>query len=131
MPTASNMSELKKMLMDRLETAMEEVAEKALAEMEATAKGFYSGSPKKYKRTGALAETPRVSDIMRGGDSVSVEAKLDTSGGYTTGSNPSMGTVLNWALTKEAGLVGGPLEWDNAKQNMKKILESTIRKHFK
>ncbi len=131
MPTASNMSGLKKMLMDRLETAMKEVAEKSLAEMEATTKGFYSGSPKKYERTGALAETPRVSDAKRSGDSISVEAKLDTSGGYTTGSNPDMGTVLNWALTKEAGLVGGPLEWENAKQDMKQILETTVKKHFK
>lgn len=131
MPTASNLAALKKMLMDRLETAMEEVADKSLDEMQKTTDAFYSGDPKKYERTGALRDTPRVSDVQRGGDSVSVEARLDTSGSYSTGSNPSMGTVLNWALTKDAGLVGGPLEWDNAKQNMEQILESTVRKHFK
>ena len=119
------------MLMDRLETAMEEVADKSLDEMQKTTNAFYSGDPKKYERTGALRDTPRVSDVQRGGDSVSVEARLDTSGSYSTGSNPSMGTVLNWALTKDAGLVGGPLEWDNAKQNMEQVLESTVRKHFK
>lgn len=129
MPSASSLAGLKKMLLDRLESAMEEVAEESLAEMEATTKGFYSGSPKKYQRTGALGKTPRVSDVQRGGDSVSVEAKLDNNSSYSTGSSPGMGEVLNWAVSGSAGLLGH-LEWDNAKQNMKNILKSTIGKYF-
>lgn len=132
MPTAKNKRELEKMLMDSLETTMKKVASKSLKELKSTTNEFYhtGAKPKLYQRTDKLKNTPQVSPITCNKTVISFEAGLDTSGQYTTGSNPSMYQVIQWAEHGEAGITGGPLKWDKAKDNIKKLFREEMKKKY-
>lgn len=132
MPTAKNKRELEKMLMDSLETTMKKVASKSLKELKSTTNDFYhtGTKPKLYQRTDQLKNTPQVSPLTRNETSISFDAGLDTSGQYLTGSNPSMYQVLQWAEHGEAGITGGPLRWDQAKEKIKKTFREEMQKKY-
>lgn len=132
MPTARNKQQMREMILRRMAKTMQDVADKSMHELKKTTEQYYTGAePSQYKRTNALRNTPIASDILQDANSVSCEVGLSTSHDYTSGSNPNMETVLNWAINKEAGLVGGPLKWEEAKDNIKKKLEDTFRRNFK
>lgn len=132
MPTAENKRELEKMLMDSLEATMKKVAFKSLKELKTTTNEFYhtGTKPKLYQRTDQLKNTPQVSPITRNKTSISFDAGLDSSGQYTTGSNPTMYQVLQWAEHGEAGIAGGPLKWDQAKEKIKKTFREEMQKKY-
>ena len=150
MPQARNMKQLNDMLMRSLKNAMKATSKKAEADMYDATGWFYGGGdpryePTVYERTGALGDTPRVTEnnvnqYANGGE-VSFTAYLDNTHVYTTGDNPDMQKVLElandgtqWitANGKKARLAVGRREfWERAEKNMEKDFEETLSKTFK
>lgn len=128
---ANNMSELNTMLMNHLNMAMTSARGQMLDDMKKETSAFYTmGSPKMYKRTGTLGNTPRVSPLSVGANQVSFDAYLDQSHGYSTGTF-SMNEVLTNAEAHTAGILGKPHFWENSEKRMKKTFEKTIKRFFK
>lgn len=139
MPVAKNMKELEQMLLKEMRKAMNVASDKMLADMHEETADFYTGgTPKKYIRTGALRDTPRVSSISSNGNELSFQAYLDQNHVYTTGKHPTMLDVLNLAnnginnssvgyLNSTVGRSGF---WDNAEEKMKKTLDDTMKNFF-
>lgn len=98
---------------------------------EETGRFYGSGEPKKYIRTGQLANTPKTDGVQVGSDTLEFRAYLDTSGGYSTGSKPGMEKVLDWAANHGAGVVGGPLDFDRALENIKRDVSAAIEATIK
>ena len=139
--TAKNMKELEQMLLKEMRKAMNVASERMLADMYDETGGFYTqGNPKMYQRTGALGDTPKTTAVSSSGNVVSFKAYLDTSGGYTTGDNPSMAQVLDLAnygkpwTTKSGSLARATLGkkgfWERAEKKMQRTLDRTMRQFF-
>ncbi len=139
--TATNMRQLEQMLLKEMRKAMIVTSDKVLADMYDETGSFYAqGKPKMYKRTGALGDTPKTTPISSSGNVISFGAYLDTSGGYTTGDNPSMTQVLNLAnygkpwITKSGSPARDTLGkrgfWERAEKKMQKTLDRTMRRFF-
>lgn len=143
MPTARNMRQLKAMLNNELRKAMKDTQNAVLADMqEATDKFYAGGQPVMYERTGALGDTPSVSNLSmsfnENGGSSTFEAYLDTSHQYTTGKKPSMKAVLK--LTNDLTspppphhlrmAAGDPEFWESAEMEMEKSFHGIIKEHF-
>lgn len=139
--TAKNMKELEQMLLKEMRKAMNVASEKMLADMHDETSDFYTqGNPKIYQRTGALGDTPKTTAVSSSGNIVSFRAYLDTSGGYTTGDNPSMTQVLNLAnygkpWTTESGnparaTLGKKGFWERAEKKMQRTLDRTMGQFF-
>lgn len=95
---AKNQAELERMLKRDLLRAMKAGSKKILEDLYESAGEFYTGTdPKMYERTGALGDTPMISDIYDGGKEISFTAGFDDTGKYTTGKNPTMHDVLDLA----------------------------------
>ena len=143
MPTANNMAELRAMLLKEMSSAMQEASETVLADMQEATDYFYAGgAPKQYTRTGALGDTPTVTDVRRAGsDAIAFDAYLNDQSSYLSGARPTMGQVLLLAdqgvpFTTNSGAnarptVGNKGFWKKAKTEMKKSLRKTIKAHFK
>ena len=147
MPIANNMDELREMLTRELEIAMREASDSALSDMYDETGKFYTGrQPKKYIRTGALGNTPRVTTpkqvrTSRYTTEVSFDAYLDLSHDYTTGDRPGMEQVLllasygiPWQTESGAtakSTVGKSGFWQRAEVKMEKDLSKAMRKHFR
>lgn len=140
--TAKNMKELEQMLLKEMRKAMNVASERMLADMYDETGGFYTqGNPKMYQRTGALGDTPKTTAVSSSGNVVSFKAYLDTSGGYTTGDNPSMAQVLDLAnygkpWTTKSGsparaTLGKKGFWERAEKKMQRTLDRTMRQFFK
>lgn len=140
--TAKNMKELEQMLLKEMRKAMNVASERMLADMYDETGGFYTqGNPKMYQRTGALGDTPKTTAVSSSGNVVSFKAYLDTSGGYTTGDNPSMTQVLDLAnygkpWTTKSGspartTLGKKGFWERAEKKMQRTLDRTMRQFFK
>jgi len=136
MATSRNIAELQRDIMKSMQKAVRVTEQKALADMYEETGGFYTGGePVMYERTGALGDTPKTTSPKVNNDSVSFEAYLDQSHGYTTGKNPSMTDVLH--LTNDGnyhGLrpaVGKTGFWDRAEEKIEKDLNSTMGSFFK
>ena len=127
MRAARNDKELDALILADLKRAMENAEWRARGDLMAATWGFYSGDPTKYRRTGMLARTPKTEKA--GGDA-GFRAYLDTSYTYPNGSHPGMETVLGWAEKQEAGLVGGPLEWDKTETEIIKDAEAALKEYF-
>ena len=139
--TAKNMKELEQMLLKEMRKAMDVTSERILADMHDETSGFYTqGSPKMYQRTGALGDTPKTTAVSSSGNVASFKAYLDTSGGYTTGDNPSMKQVLDLAnygkpwTTKNGSPARATLGkkgfWERAEKKMQRTLDRTMRQFF-
>ena len=139
--TAKNMKELEQMLLKEMRKAMNVASERMLADMYDETGGFYmQGNPKMYQRTGALGDTPKTTAVSSSGNVVSFKAYLDTSGGYTTGDNPSMTQVLDLAnygkpWTTKSGsparaTLGKKGFWERAEKKMQRTLDRTMRQFF-
>lgn len=127
MRVARSDSELNKLILADIKAAISQAEEKALGDMFEATNGFYTGSPKKYKRTFALGTTPRTEKA--GGDA-GFRAYLDTSYTYGTGSHPGMEKVLGWAEVQAAGIVGGPLRWDDAESKIIADTDAALKEYF-
>lgn len=139
--TAKNMKELEQMLLKEMRKAMNVASERMLADMYDETGGFYTqGNPKMYQRTGALGDTPKTTAVSSSENVVSFKAYLDTSGGYTTGDNPSMTQVLDLAnygkpWTTKSGsparaTLGKKGFWERAEKKMQRTLDRTMRQFF-
>lgn len=156
MPVASNMDELRSMLAKELEITMREVSDAALADMYDETGKFYTGKqPKVYVRTGALGNTPRVTNpkqirSSRYETEISFDAYLDLTHQYSTGDEPSMEQVLLLASygipwqtkvyyvgdRKYGGVPAKPTVgksgfWQRAEVKMEKDLERIMRRRFR
>ena len=139
--TASNMDELNAMLISEMRKAMSLASNQMLPDMYGETYKFYTkGKPKEYERTGALGDTPKTTAVSSSGNVVSFKAYLDTSGGYTTGDNPSMTQVLDLAnygkpWTTKSGsparaTLGKKGFWERAEKKMQRTLDRTMRQFF-
>ena len=140
------MEELKVIMLKEADKAMRVTSKKALADMYEGTGWFYTGKkPKKYKRTGALGDTPRTTAnkktiTSRDTAEVSFDAYLDLKHDYTTGDKPSMEQVLElanygkpWTTASGAeakDTVGKKGFWERAEKKIEKDLEDTMGKFF-
>lgn len=137
---ANNMAQLETMMLKEMQKAMTVVSAKVEADMYEEVGKFYTGKqPTTYQRTGRLANTPRTTALTTSGQTVSFEAYLDQSGGYTTGKCPSMTDVLNLTnygtTSSSVGVlrpaVGRSGYWDRALKKMEKTFNRTMKTYFK
>ena len=126
MRAARSYAELDALILADIRAAIAKAEEKAKADLQDATNAFYTGSPKKYVRTDLLRQTPRTEST--GGDA-GFRAYLDTSTGYTTGSNPGMETVLGWAETGAAGVIGH-LDWDAAERRVIDDADAALKEYF-
>lgn len=118
--------------------AMNVASAKAEADMYHQTGDFYTESnPKKYIRTGALGDTPRVTALMKSGNQMSFEAYLDKNHTYDTGKNPTMTEVLlvaNDHGNNPAHLrhpIGKEGFWDRAVDEIEQDFNSTMKSFFR
>lgn len=117
--------------MKELSSAMNEANSKSLEGMKQSLSEFYGGgSPREYKRTGMMGNTPETTGVSVGGTSASFEAKLNGGYSYSTGSNPSGDTVLGWAESGSAGIVGTPGFWAKSEERIEQALNDAMSSHF-
>lgn len=119
-------AELRAAILADMRSAMAKAEKQALSDMQAATSAFYSGSPKRYKRTGALRSTPKTET---GGGDAGFKAYLDTGHTYSTGMRPGMETVLNWAEESSHGLLGH-LEWDATEKKIIDDADAALREYF-
>lgn len=143
MPSAKNMERLNAMLTNQLRKAMKAANQAALADMQEATDSFYAGGqPKKYERTGALGETPEVTNVKMSfdssGGSGEFTARLNEKHQYTTGKKPTMAAVLKLANDWDSPppphhlreTVGQPEFWQEAEREMERSLNAIIAEHF-
>lgn len=139
MPTARNMQELQKMLMDELNKSMREVATKTKEDMKKQVEWYYEGTtPKQYVRTYHLKNTPSVTRVMTHGKECSFDAYLDSEYTYTTGKKPTMMDVLkltnDFQQNSSVGWlrrgIGNPGYWERAKNAMSNSFDRILSSHF-
>lgn len=142
MAQAKNMKQLNKMLENHLKRAMKSAANRALSDMRDETVGFYTDTaPKRYERTGALGETPRVTDVQisssESGSSATFKAYLDQEHQYSTGRGPSMKTVLEHANRggdmsnpPMRAVVGNSGFWERAEVKMEQSFNDELARHF-
>lgn len=136
---AKNIKELEKMLNNQMRKAMQQVQQKAEADLyESVGKYYTSGEPKVYQRTGALMNTPNVTPLSVSSNNISFEAYLDDNYTYKTGAKPTMNDVLHLTNERQTASSVGTLRpgvgkqgyWEEAKQNIEKDLNETMSKFF-
>ena len=141
MPVARSTEELERQIMDEMRKAMGEVEVQAKDDMKRGTQYFYAGgTPNIYRRTGALGNTPQTTSVSSSGSSVSFEAYLNQSGGYTSGDNPSMAQVLELAnygtpWTTASGnpanqTVGAAGFWEKSEEWIEQSLNRIMGQHF-
>lgn len=128
---AKTLAELEKAIMKEIVSTMRETEYMAIGDMDEGIDVFYSGgTPVMYKRTGQLRSTPKTSGVEVEGNSASFKAYLDQSGGYTTGKQPSMATVLQLAnygnVSGYRPTVGAKGFWEYSE----KLIEESLNKAF-
>ena len=143
---ATNLDELRDMIMAKARSAVEETQVMAMKEMKQGVQDFYDyAEPVKYVRTGALGKTPSVTPIVevrRGGvynSELSFTAYLDKSHQYTTGKEPDMEDVLNLTNYKERlgkvgylrDAVGKSGYWEESLDRIDKDFYKAMIKRFK
>ena len=129
------MTELENLIKSSVVVAMLETQHDSLEIMQKETGEFYTqGKPKRYIRTGALGNTPRITPlkISPGAKAIEFEAYLDQSHNYTTGTF-SMTQVLQHAEDSKnrAGILGKPGFWQESKKQIEKDLNKNMKKHFK
>jgi len=142
MPTATNMRELRGMLLKELANVMNDAAAAAKKDLKNATDYFYDGGqPKMYKRTGTIEKVQEVSKVRRTQDGVAVDVYFNEDASYLSGSKPTVGEVLLLAdqgipFTTKNGFdarptVGRKGFWGKAKKDIEKSLKKEMKKHFK
>lgn len=141
MPTANNVAELEKMILDQVQKAMQATQVKIKADMLKETKAFYSqGSPILYTRTGQLGSSPRTTPVVMGGNSASFEAYLQlgsyhvpneafTSRGWASYFSPL--EVMTAAEAGTAHIKGKSGFWERSLQHMEKDVNTVFGRYFK
>jgi len=136
MRVAHNDDELARLIMQDMQSAVQETKNKAMSALGNGIVYFYSGgTPVVYQRTYQLMRTPKTSNIkVSSNKHIEFEAYLDDSGGYTTGKHPSMAQVLD--LTDKGhspGLrpaVGNTGYWNMICGQIESDFDAAMRKYF-
>ena len=128
---ATNMKQLEQMLRTKLKVAMQSASDNINSDITQNLSSFYTqGTPEFYKRTGNLGNSAERTPLSCSGNTISFEAGLNTTHGYTTGTF-SKTEVLEAAENHEAGILGKPGFWEKSENNMQKLLDSAIRSLFR
>lgn len=127
---ASSLAELQSEIEAEMAAAMDEAAEKMFDIVESEVAGYYTGTPKRYTRTGQMLSTPTLSPMSGGGSSLSFRVYLNPAGGYSTGCQPSMLTVLNWTNSGGGGTIGHHGYWNRAESKMAGAFLMAFNSHF-
>ena len=142
MPTATNMRELREMLLKELANVMNDASAAAKKDLKNATDYFYDGGqPTMYKRTGTLEKVQEVSKVIRTQDGVAVDVYFNEDASYLSGSKPMVGEVLLLAdqgipFTTKNGFdarptVGRKGFWEKAKKDMENSLRKEMKKRFK
>lgn len=144
MASASNDRQLQHLIMADMRRAITKAQREMLSDMRDATVGFYTNTtPSVYERTGALAETPKVTDVEVSDTPIGGEAKFtayfDTSHQYATGKEPSMELVLEHAnrggnMTEPErmrAVVGNSGFIDSAQEEMAETFDRVMRDHFR
>lgn len=136
---ARSLEQLERQIMDEMKKAMNIISDKALSDMYDEVGDFYTGGdPIMYKRTGALGDTPRTTNLSVSKSSISFDAYLDTTHRYTSGKNPTMLDVLNLTdqgITNSSvgnlrRAVGKRGFWERAEKKIEKSFNETMQSFF-
>ena len=139
---ATSLAQLEEQIRARAKEAMTLAKEMSLYDLRLCVTKFYTGgTPVMYQRTRALGNTPKVSSLSDGGNTIEFEASLDTGHQYTTGANPTMLQVLKLAnngepFTTPSGASARPTVgrggfWEEGKQRVEKDLYNSMKRYFK
>ena len=151
MAVASSMAELEKQIMEEMRKAMYDAKRQSEDDMKEAVQGYYTGSPKMYKRTGKLKKTPKTSGVSSGAKSIEFDAYLDTNSVYpsitytytdghtSTSKSPSMTDVINLtnygttsgSVGKLHPSIGTPGYWEKALTKIEKTVDTSFGKYFK
>ena len=82
-----------------------------------------------YKRTGNLRSSAERTPVSGGGNTISFEARLNTTHGYTTGTFSKI-EVLEAAENHTSGVLGQPGFWSRSESKMQELLDSAMGAHF-
>lgn len=139
-----NIAQLEKELMKEINETMGVVSEKIYKKMcdevgnKSSHTGFYnSEEPKIYERTGALGNTPSITDINKNNNEISFSAYLDQSHRYQTGDKPTMGELLDYmelgirGAIPERHILGRTGFWERSLDSFQNILDEELKKKFK
>lgn len=127
---SSGVEELRAEIMAEMIAAMNDAKEAMFDDTQSEVIGYYTGSPKVYHRTGQLLTIPRADPVTGGGYTVTTRIYLHDGGGYSTGSNPSMATVINWTNGGGGGTIGNHGYWGRAVSKMGKSFNAAFGAHF-
>lgn len=127
---ASSLKELEAEIRAEMMAAAQDAAAKMFDDLQGEVLGYYTGTPRQYTRTFQLTTTPTLDPISGGGNTVSFRVWLNGAGGYTTGSYPSMATVIGWTDNGQAGTIGHHGYWNRSLAKMKGSLISAFNSHF-
>lgn len=124
--TYSSAADLKKAIRKKANEAIQEVSSKGLLAAKARTRGFYTGSPLIYQRTGKLGESPETTGVSGKGSIISTEIYLNQNYDYNTGtwSTPQ---IFKAAESGNSNLVGSPHFWEYALNDIYFIVREAFR----
>ena len=141
-----SLEELKEQIEQRMRRGMVEASSTALQDMKSATQFFYHGGfPKKYKRTGALGNTPEVETVTGDSSGMRFTARLNQDHQYSTGDNPSMNQVLQlanygnpWVITNPHNgdeylakpTVGSQGFWEKAEEDIKQHTREALERNL-
>lgn len=140
MPVATSFGQIRQMIGQEIQVAMNELSAKALEDMKEETMNFYSiGSPTIYTRTGKLGSSPRVTGVSGGGDYYSFDMYLEpqsytvpnpafTQRGYASYFSPLQ--ILNAAEYHFAHVLGRPGFWNRSRLKVEHDGMKIFSSHF-
>lgn len=121
-------ADLKKAIRKQAEKAMNDVSKKGLRAAEKNVRGFYTGSPVVYQRTGALRDSPDTTGVSVSGSVISTEIFLDDTYSYHTGTW-TVPQIMSVAETGSGNLVGSPGFWRRTLDDMPGIIKESFHEN--
>ncbi len=126
--TFTSAADLKKAIRKQAEKAMNDVSKKGLRSAKENVRGFYTGFPVVYQRTGALRDSPNTTGVSVSGSVISTEIFLDDTYAYDTGTWTAP-QVIKAAETGSGNLVGSPGFWQRTIDDMPEIIEDAFHEN--
>lgn len=126
----TSLGQLEQVLRAEVQAAMQSASDNIHSEIENNLNSFYSvPQGKMYKRTGNLRSSAERTPVSGGGNTISFEARLNTTHGYTTGTFSKI-EVLEAAENHTSGVLGQPGFWSRSESKMQELLDSAMGAHF-
>lgn len=124
--TFNSFNALKKAIQKEVQAAMNEVVNTSFVNAHSNVDQFYNSPEGRYKRTGQLAESPKMS-LSGGGDSYHGEISLDTRFRYNPAGRDTQ-TIYGYA--EDGGLLGNGGFWKQTKKDVEKNINEAFSKRF-